>query len=387
VSAARAAEEPLVLRLAACVLAVLLALVAAPAAQAGQFMVSGSTLFYTADNGTSDQISGFDTGTSYRFTRFGQASIGPGPGCTPSPDGRSVDCAKTQVARIVLSLGDQDDVAVVSANVTVPVTFDGGDGNDGLFGGGGTDEFLGGGGNDNVVSRDGKSESVNCGAGQDTAISDDADTRISCEQVEGDADGDGVRRPADCDDTNPAIHPGAIDVPDDRIDQDCSGADATNLDIDGDGTPRPQDCDDSNALIRPGAREIVGNSVDENCDTRADAFLGLGGVLRNAWAPAGNRTRNTLLTAREFPRGTRIELRCTGPSCPFKRVVRRVTSRRAVKLHGALGNRALAPGTRIEVRITRSARIGRVLRFKIGAPGSPSVEFKCLPPGGRLRDC
>jgi Ca2+-binding RTX toxin-like protein len=369
--------------LAACLAALLMP----AAASAGQFQVSGSTLVYTANNGDVDQISGFDTGTSYRFTRFGGASIGPGPGCTISPDGQTVDCAKAGVGLVVLSLGDQDDVAVVSANVTVPVRFDGGDGNDGLFGGGGTDVFLGGAGNDNVVSRDGRAEDVNCGDGLDTAISDDADTRTSCEEIEGDADGDGVRRPADCDDTNPAIHPGATDVPDDRIDQDCSGADATNLDRDGDGTPRPQDCDDSNPNIRPGAKEIVGNKVDENCDTRADDFLGLGGVLRNAWAPVGNRTANRVLTAREFPKGTRIELRCKGGGCPFKRVVRKVKGRRAVKLNGAFRNRTLARGATVEVRLTRSARIGRVLRFKIGAPGTPSVEFKCLPPGGRLRDC
>ena len=369
--------------LAACVATLLL-----PAtASAGVFSVAGSTLVYNADPGDVDQISGFDTGTSYRFTRFGGASVGPGAGCT-APDNNTIDCTKTGVSLVVLALGDQNDVAAVSANVTVPVRFDGGDGNDGLFGGGGVDTFLGGDGNDNVISRDGRGESVDCGSGLDTAISDDADTRTSCEEIEGDADGDGVRRPADCDDTNPAIHPGATDVPDDRIDQDCSGADATNLDADGDGTPRPNDCDDSNPAIRPGAREIVGNAVDENCDTRADAFLGLGGVLRNAWAAAGSRTVNTVLAAREFPRGTRIELRCSGPGCAFKRVVRRVTrSGRSVDLHRSFGGRSLGRGAKVEVRLTRSGRIGRVLRFKMGAPGTPSVDFKCLPPGGRIRDC
>ena len=104
--------------------------------------------------------------------------------------------------------------------------FNGGGGNDGLFGGGGIDIFDGGPGDDNIVSRDGRAEQVDCGDGHDTAISDDADTRSSCEEIEGDADGDGVRRPADCDDTNPAIHPGATDVPDDGIDQDCYGVDA-----------------------------------------------------------------------------------------------------------------------------------------------------------------
>ena len=375
------------LRLIAACLLTAAALLAPAAATAGTFSVAGSTLVYNADPGGIDQISGFDTGTKYRFTRFGGASIGPGAQCTASPDNQTIDCEKQGVSLIVLALGDQNDVAAVSANVTVPVRFDGGDGNDGLFGGGGTDTFLGGAGDDDVISRDGRAEQLDCGSGSDTAISDDADSRTSCEEIEGDADGDGVRRPADCDDTNPGIRPGATDVPDDRIDQDCSGADATNLDTDGDGTPRPQDCDDSNPAIRPGAREVVGNGVDENCDTRADPFIGLGGVLRTVWLPAGRRTVNGELVARGFPRGTRIELRCAGGSCPFRRAVRRVRNRRPVDLHRAFGARQLAPGTKVEVRLTRAGRIGRLLRFAIGAPGTPSVDFLCLPPGGRARDC
>ena len=116
-------------------------------------------------------------------------------------------------------------------------------------------------------------------------------------------------------------------------------------------------------------------------------FLGLGGVVRNLWAAAGRRTVNRTLTARDLPNGTRVELRCSGPGCPFRRVVRRVRGGRPVKLHGAFGDRALGRGARVEVRLSRAGRIGRVLRFRIGAPGTPSVDFKCLPPGGRVRDC
>ena len=240
----------------------------------------------------------------------------------------------------MLALGGGDDVAAVSANVTVPVRFDGGAGNDGLFGGGGTDVFLGGAGNDNVVSRDGSGEKVDCGAGLDTAISDDADTRTSCEEIEGDADGDGVRRPADCDDTNPGIRPGATDVPDDRIDQDCSGADATNLDVDGDGTPRPQDCDDAQP------RDPPGRARDRRQRGRRELRHPRGRVPRarrrgpQRLGALGRRTVNRTLTARDFPRGTRIELRCRGAGCPFRRVVRRVTSGRPVKLHALRQPRA-----------------------------------------------
>lgn len=372
--------------LTACLAAVAAALLAPAAVSAGTFSIAGSTIVYTGDDGV-DQISGLDTGTTIRFTRFGGAELGASIPCTVSPDFQSVDCPKNGIGLVVLALGGGDDVASVGSDVTLPVRFDGGDGNDGLFGGGGVDTFLGGGGADNVVSRDGHAEQVDCGAGLDTAISDDADTRISCEEVEGDADSDGVRRPADCDDTNPAIRPGAPDPPDDGIDQDCSGADATNLDRDGDGVPRPQDCDDGDPAIRPGAKEVVGNQVDENCDTDAVQFRGLGGVLRNAWFARGARTVNRTLTARKFPRGTRIQVRCTGRGCPFRRVVRRVRTRRAVKLHRFFGARGLRRGVRVEVRLTRNGRIGRVLRFRIGAPGTPRVAFLCLPPGGKVRDC
>ena len=189
----------------------------------------------------------------------------------------------------MLDLDAGDDVAAVSANVTLPVIFDGGAGNDGLFGGGGADLFSGGSGDDNIIARDGRGEQVDCGSGNDTAISDDADTRNSCEEIEGDADGDGVRRPADCNDANPGIRPGAADTPDDGVDQDCSGTDASNLDRDGDGSPRPQDCNDADPAIRPGAREIVGNSVDENCDTAVVAVPGAAGAGRQP--VAGRRAR------------------------------------------------------------------------------------------------
>jgi hypothetical protein len=87
-----------------------------------------------------------------------------------------------------------------------------------------------------------------------------------------DLDGDHVTRPDDCDDNNAAIHPGAVDVPFDGIDQDCKGGD--NKDRDGDGfaaKPFGKDCNDRNKAINPSAKERRGNWVDENCDKRAAA--------------------------------------------------------------------------------------------------------------------
>jgi hypothetical protein len=376
-------------RLLGALCATVVATLLAPgAAAAGTFTIQGSTIVYAGDAGV-DQIAGFDTGTHIRFTRFGGVALGGGLPCDVSPDQQSVDCPKAGIGSVLLDLGGGDDVAAVSANITLPVFFSGGAGNDGLFGGGGIDVFNGGSGDDNIISRDGRAELVECGSDHDTAISDDADARSSCEEIEGDADGDGVRRPADCDDTNPGIRPGVPDAPDDRVDQDCSGTDATNLDVDRDGSPRPQDCNDADPAIRPGAREVAGNGVDENCDTRVVPFPAISGLVRNAWAPVGSRTVNLTLTARNFPIGTRIEMRCSGPGCPFRRVTRRVTSRgRTVNLHRFLGRRALGRGARVELRFARTGRIGRVLRFRIGSTaGVPNVDYLCQPPGQSIRDC
>ena len=69
----------------------------APAhALAGTFTKTGTTILYAGDAGE-DKISAVQTGTTMRFTRFGAAAIGPGPGCTITPDGQTVVCQAADV--------------------------------------------------------------------------------------------------------------------------------------------------------------------------------------------------------------------------------------------------------------------------------------------------
>ena len=83
-----------------------------------------------------------------------------------------------------------------------------------------------------------------------------------------DLDGDGYTEEAgDCDDTDPAVHPGAEETPYDGVDQDCSGADLVDVDQDGAVAEDAggDDCDDGNPGIHPGAEEVACDEVDQDC--------------------------------------------------------------------------------------------------------------------------
>jgi hypothetical protein len=115
--------------------------------------------------------------------------------------------------------------------------------------------------------------------GSDTVIALDG----SCDTADSESGNN-----ADCNDTDPAINPGADEIPGDGIDQDCNGVDATtcyeDLDQDGYGgsdtvialdgscdaadseSDNNADCDDTDPAINPGAEDTCGDGVDSDCD-------------------------------------------------------------------------------------------------------------------------
>jgi hypothetical protein len=88
------------------------------------------------------------------------------------------------------------------------------------------------------------------------------------EDIDNDGDGFTIAQ-GDCNDNDATIYPGADEICDDGIDQDCNGSDLSCDDIDNDGdgyTEAQGDCNDNDATIYPGAEEICDNGIDNNCD-------------------------------------------------------------------------------------------------------------------------
>ena len=155
-------------------------------------------------------------------------------------------------------------------------------------------------------------------------------------------------------------------------------------DLDRDGFGNDVDCNDGNAAIRPGAVEIPGNKVDENCDRIVAPFPPIAAEIRFDFA----RTRTTLLLRNlnvlKVPAGTTILVECKGRGCAFKsnrRSVRRAS--RLVRLAPLFKRRALGVGARVQVTVTAPGTIGKVLRLTVRRGKTPQRASLCLEPGAR----
>jgi hypothetical protein len=220
---------------------------------------------------------------------------------------------------------------------------DGDDGSDVIDPAGGNDRVRAEAGNDRISVRDGASDYVACGPGDDHVIADVIDVLDGCELIDAtrallpDADADGIPAPADCDDANPAIRPALRDTPGNGIDEDCTGGDA------------------------PFPRVLASVEYD---------------------VTYGARARVKRLRVHGIAEGGRIELRCRGGGCfTGTRLFRFPQGKVLADIRGPLRRSRLKPGATVEVRILVPGAIGKILRLKFRRTRAPSRELLCLVPG------
>jgi streptogramin lyase len=160
------------------------------------------------------------------------------------------------------------------------------------------------------------------------------------------------------------------------------------LDADGDGFPVGVDCNDSNPAIHPGAFDKPGNKIDENCDGRDAAFPRIASSITHNWIIRGPQFTAVTFKVLKVPRGATIRAICKGKGCHFKNVkvkIRRSGTANLLKsLMKKQKRRHFRAGNRLEIQITAPAHIGKdiLFRFKnnLKAPGATT---RCLSPGSK----
>ncbi len=142
-------------------------------------------------------------------------------------------------------------------------------------------------------------------------VDDDGDTHGDPDAVVEacDAPDGAVDDATDCDDTDPAVHPGAVDACN-ELDDDCDGdvdedgAETVYADADGDGwgddrapatgcpdggwSLTPGDCDDTNPAVNPGVYADYCDGVNNDCDDEFDEDSKAGWTLMSVNTHDGN---------------------------------------------------------------------------------------------------
>jgi Ca2+-binding RTX toxin-like protein len=327
----------------------------------------------TLDGGVGNDVLEGENGADTLTGGAGRDTLdgGPGTDSISGGDGHDTVTYEERAAPLIVTLdgaandgeagendvvaGDIEDVIGGTGDDTITGSpdaneIDGGDGGDVIDGGGGRDLIDAGSGNDRVTSRDGIQESIDCGEGNDLAVTDEFDIAANCETVQASRE----------------LMP----------------------DVDNDGIQAPADCDDHNAGIRPGLPDKPGNRIDENCDGQDTPFGRVITPVQSLFSTGGGRTRVLRLRVVDVPAGAVIQLRCAGGKqrgC-FRGVKRFEVPRGAAakNVRKPLAGRELIAGAVLEVRVLVPDSIGKVVRYTMRSGSRlPSSRLLCLIPGAR----
>jgi streptogramin lyase len=155
------------------------------------------------------------------------------------------------------------------------------------------------------------------------------------------------------------------------------------IDHDGDGYPQSVDCDDLSAAIHRGAVDRPGDRIDEDCSGADAAFERFQPHAGAGWKRLRHgRIMFTHLTIDAMPAGSRLQLRCTGPGCSltgYSATIAKPIQRLDVTKR--LRNAKLRKGARVELTLSRPGYITTIVRWIVGS--RVRVTILCQPPSAK----